>query len=279
MKKISNVFFLALVLFLVQSCTKDPLVESQNGTAPTLPPQETFLMPFTGFDNADTTDLTQGGSNSRNFNTHWHWFYSVTNVVVWNAVLTVNMVIPVASFAEAFNHEPVLQGNGIWLWAYNYTTAGQTYLAELTGQFVSNDEVQWDMYIEQVGGFSKVHWFSGVIATDGSKGRWTLNHRPNNPSPYLAIEYSEDKNSGIGSLRYTNIDVSSSDKGDYIEYREYDGPEVQYNRAYDVYRANKDNLLEIQWNEETENGRVKDPDHFNNEDWYCWDENFIDVDC
>jgi hypothetical protein len=278
MKNISIVLFLATLIFMT-SCAKDPIVESQNAAAPSLPAMESYMMPFDGFEDADTSDLAPGASGARNFDTHFHWFYSVSNIVLWNTVVTLNMVIPVKAFAEAFNQDPEFQGNGIWLWAYSYNESNKTYNVELTGQFVNTTEVQWDMYISQKNGFSKIHWFTGTIATDGSKGKWTLNFQPDTPAPYLSIDYQDNAAGAPGHIRFTNINETSADRGDYIEYREYDDNSVEFDRGYDVYRAQDDNLLQIEWNHADDAGRVKDPKQFNNSNWHCWDTDFVDVDC
>jgi len=278
MRKMNYVLVVLFGLILMQSCTKDPVIDEQQGVAPKLPSQESFIMPFSGFEEADTTDL-KGGSGARNFVTYTNWFTAATNIVVWNAVIVLNMAVPVASFAEAFRHDGEYQGNGIWLWAYSYTVHGKSYEAELTGQFLNEGEVQWDMFISEVGGFSKVHFYTGVVTTDGTKGEWTLNFQPNNPTPYLNISYNRDDANGTASIRYTNIIPSSPDQGDYIEYRENTDASLQFDRAYDVYRVAQDNLLEIEWHEQNKEGRVKNPEHFNDSEWRCWDTNFIDIDC
>ncbi len=278
MKNVRFFFLIMLSLGLMTSCVKeDPIIDADDQVAPKLPPMETLLMPFAGFEKADTNDL-EGGSNGRSLPTYRNWFHSVSNVVVWNLVVGLNTVIPVASFAEAFNHDPVFQGNGVWLWSYAHTADGATYDVELSARFISDDEVQWDMDIAQRGGFSKVRWYTGVIATDGSRASWTLHHRPENPQPFISIDYLAANEDGEASIRYTNIIPGSADQGDYIEYRENDGAS-DFNRAYDVYRAATSNLLEIQWHESHENGRVKDAARFGDSEWHCWDTGFADIDC
>jgi len=80
-------------------------------------------------------------------------------------------------------------------------------------------------------------------------------------------------------LRYENVISGDPDEGDYIEYREDRTGTATYDRAYDVFQIQEDNLLEIQWNEENSFGRVRNAKHFGNNDWNCWDANFMDIDC
>ena len=264
MKNLSLALIFLLGLSLMQSCKKD---ENPDPPAPELPAVESLIMPFTGFENADT---------GRSFN---NWFYAASNVVIWNVVLTVNLAIPTASFYESFKHPAEFQGNSTWLWAYEFTANGSTYEAELYGQLQGTTEVKWDMYIAKRGGFSQVHWYSGVTANDRSYASWTLNHKPHNPESFIGVEYQRDNSSNLESIRYTNIIPGVPETGDYIEYRTDDGSTSPYNRAYDVFDISEDNMLQINWNSTTNEGRVKNPNHFNDEKWHCWNTELKDTQC
>ncbi|MBK8503473.1 MAG: hypothetical protein IPL46_15415 [Saprospiraceae bacterium] len=276
MKKIS-IFLAILTVSLFQSCVKDPIVSDQNQTAPSLPPLESLLMPFAGFTDADTSDLAPGKNNSRGVETHWNWFYSVSNVVAWNTILTVGFAVPVASFAEAFNHQAVYQGNSIWLWSYNFVLNNQVFKAELTGEILNAQEIQWDMYIVPTNGFSKIHWFTGTMSDDGHQGIWKLFYEPDQRDRFITIEYAGPNATTAAFIRYTNTAPNEADNGSYIEYRE--NTNSPFDRGYNVYRADDDSLLEIEWNEGNHSGRVKCPSHFNDNEWRCWSERFVDIKC
>ena len=156
MKK-SNLFFILLVsIFVMQSCEKEPIVPNPNEeVAPSLPPQKSMIMPFTVFEEADTTGIAEADMGGNPNNTYRNWFHAGANLLVWNGVLALNMAIPVASFVEAFNHNPTYAGNGIFEWTYDVEVAGATYIATLTAQYVSVDEVEWIMTTSKVGGFFK----------------------------------------------------------------------------------------------------------------------------
>lgn len=236
MKKLSLFLVLALTLSLFQSCKKDELTPPAGEVAPELPPQETFIMAFTDFESSDTTELAANNNSNNNgnpaFNTYHNWFYAAGNIVIWNTVLVIHTAIPTLSFFEAFKHDAVYQGDATWLWAYNFTAAdGSVYEAELSGKWLVNSaEVQWDMYISKQGGFSDVNWYSGITANDRSYARWTLNHKPFNPTPLIDIDFKRDLSTGVESIRYTNIIPNSADNGDYIEYRNYGNAPGDYNR-------------------------------------------------
>ncbi len=281
MKNLSYVLVMIFALASLQSCVKekDPVID--NGVQPELPPIESFVMPFNGFEDADTTGLTPGNDEGATVRTTTfdNWFYSVTNVIVWNTIIAVNTAIPVASFREAFNHNPTPQGSGVWLWAYSVTgDDGATYEAKLYGEVLAIGEVQWDMYISKVGGFTDVNWYSGITSNNGETANWTLNHKPNNPEAFLQIDYTNNTGNGA-AIRYTNIIPSNPGMGSYIEFRRTNDPAVNFNRAYDIFKVENNNLLEINWHETNKNGRVKDEVRFGDQEWHCWDVDAMDVDC
>ena len=192
MKKLSISLVLFLSVFLMQSCQKDevtaPPTDPQAKEAPELPSPESFIMPFSAFEEFRQDDDSRTVSN---------WLYSASHVVVWNTILTVQLAVPVTAFYESFNHQAEYQGSGVWLWAYDYTVSGTTYSAELYGELLVNNEIQWDMYISQENGFDQVHWYSGVTAIGGAYGNWTLNHKPFNPEPLMTIDYQRDNGNNL----------------------------------------------------------------------------------
>ena len=274
MKKLNLALVLILSIFLLQSCQKDDQItpvdpDPQGKKAPELPKVESFVMPFSAFSEAEEND-SRASSN---------WVYAASNVAIWNIILTYNLAIPVASFYESFNHDAVYQGSGIWLWAYDVEDNGTTYHAELYAELLVNNEIKWDMYVSEEGGFQEVHWYTGITAIGGEYASWTLNHDPYNPTPCLAIEYLENDGNGFETIRYTNIIPNVPENGGYIEYKEADDNNVDFNRIYDVYKSEIDNLLEINWNHPTHEGRVKDAEYFQDDEWHCWGYNLQNTDC
>ena len=283
MKKLSFVFALVLSVFFTQSCQKDEITESADPyagkAAPQLPAPETFMMPFQPFTEMDDPGATDSllQVEGRTIN---NWGYSAANVLVWNTVLTLHLAIPTLAFFESFNHQPEYQGGGVWLWAYEVADAnGVSYHAELYGELLASSEVKWDMYISQSGGFSQVHWYSGITANDRSYAHWELNFDPNNPRPFIDIDYRRDNGNGAAAIRYTNVIPGAPENGGYIEYREGAAAADGFDRAYEVYKADADNLLEINWDSVNHNGRVKDAEKFQDQEWHCWGTDLQDMDC
>lgn len=276
MKKLAFLTVLLLAVLFTPSCQKDEAIDPYEGqAAPALPTEESFLIslvPFTELDGATHTEIDD--------RTITNWSHSAGNVLVWNALLSLHLTIPVLSFYESFNHQPVYQGQGVWLWAYEFTDdQGAVYQAKLFGELLVNNEVKWDMYISKSGGFSNVHWYTGITAMDNGYASWTLNFDPNDPKPFITIDYQRDNGNGVEVIRYTNVIPGSPDNGGYIEYRKGNVVPGEFDRGYDVFKASENNLLEINWNSTQHNGRVKDPGFYGDDNWHCWDTQLQDVNC
>ncbi len=282
MKSINVIFLLLLSIFLMQSCTPEELNagggKEEIQEAPELPEMSDFIMPFTGFTEADTNRVVSTMSNSRSLKTYKNWFYAATNLVVFQVAIATHMAIPVATFAEAFNHTPTHIGNGVFQWKYTVNDVSGNFVCRLTAEFTNdnNDEVEWNMYVSKVGAYSDVNFYTGITSTTEKSGTWTLRHKPNNVEDALLIEYGPDGNNG-GQIKYTNIVPNTVDNGSYVEYTEIDGAE--YDKTYDIFLAKEDNLVEILWSEANIYGKVKSPMFFNDEDFHCWDDTRADAIC
>ena len=270
MRKLSFVLALAFSILMIQSCMKDQGGINNPKNPPELPAAESFIMLFDDF-----SEQRSGGLDDRSVDNYLH---AAINVLVWNTVVTTNLYIPVAAFKGALKHKADYQGNGVWMWSYDVTDdQNVTYIIKLYGELLVNDEVKWDMYVSQIGGFSNMHWFTGITGKNNSYANWTLNFDPIDPKPFIKIDYS--KSSGSALIRYTNAIPNTPQNGGYIEYREAAISGTEFDRAYDVFAAELNNLLQINWNSQLKNGRVKDAKKFNDNEWHCWNRYLQNVDC
>ncbi|HOW30122.1 MAG TPA: hypothetical protein PLP88_01020 [Bacteroidales bacterium] len=243
------------------SCKKD-----EEKTAPTLPPESTFIMDMSDF---------SGGEKSTAA-THLHYLWAVANVSIWNTILTVNLAVPVASFREAFNHEAVYDpATESWVWSYNVTVGSDVYLAELHGSFITNG-VNWEMYVTKNGSFSDFEWYSGQSNLAGTEGSWILKNDPVNNQDFIKITWHKNTD-GSADIKYENVLVTSSNKGTYIVYGINN--EADFNAFYNIFYTANTNLTEIKWHRTNQNGRVKDPGHYSDSNWHCWDGSHADVVC
>lgn len=262
--------FMALALMLA-GCGDDNPVESES--PPELPPQSSMIMDFNDFQDGNEAPLHPDGITTAQ--SRLHWGRSALLVGVWNIVLTVTLAVPVASFVAAFQNAPVRQGDGSWSWTYSFN-AGGTHTAVLNGKIVEAD-VQWKMTISKTGDYTNFEWYTGVSRLDGTEGTWTLNLDPDNPTPFLYIEWEHNYADSTASLKYTNIIPGNAENGAYIHYGIT--ADTTYDLFYDIYGKGLDNLTKIQWNYETKAGRIQDEHYYSDTDWHCWDENLDDIDC
>ena len=265
-KTLSVSIFLSLLLFFaITGCRT-----SDSDEAPELPPLSSFIMDFSDFIPDETPKMTLD-------NTHLNRNQAIVHIAVWNIITFVHMAVPVATFMEAFNHNPTEQSDGSWLWSYDVQVGLSTYTAKLYGK-VSGIEVEWHMYVSKTGagGFSDFLWYSGTSHIAGVEGSWTINKMPTEPVPYVGIDWSTNSN-GTAVTTYTNIVPDGPENGGYISHGTTQ--DVPYNAFYHIYNKGLDNLVEIEWNRITKAGRIRNPHHYGNSDFHCWNAMGVDIDC
>jgi hypothetical protein len=272
--KVSSFIIILALVAIVSSCVENPNPVPE--VAPEVPMAEMYTIPTEAVTES-TTDTTSGSTMG---NTYKNWVHAGVNLLVWNTAIIVNTAVPVTAFSRAVNETATYVGNGTFEWSYQYQGPVHTYDVVLTGQYINGgQDVEWIMNVSQVGGFSNFEWYRGISATDFSEATFTVNHRPFNPAPYLQIDYQRDYSNDHASIRYTNVNTSNNSFGGYLEYRVE--PTSSFNRAFDIQggQNSPNTFIEIQWLEPTGQGRVKNPDFFNDNDWHCWDQNRADTDC
>ena len=248
-----------LVLFTsMSSCTKD----SETSITPTVPPTTTMVMEF--------DDAFAGKSSSKE-----HFNAAAIQIGVWNVILSVNLAIPVTAFSSITNEPPTLQ-DGTWVWDKDFNVGLIGHNARLEATVVGSN-VNWEMYISKDNGFTDFLWFTGTSDIANKSGQWLLNVAPNNPTALLQIDW-EVNNAGTTQIRYTNIIPNHNNFGGFIEYgiTENNAP---YDAFYNIFHTDGNFQIDIEWNRTTIEGRIRNPNHFGDTAWHCWDSNFQSVDC
>jgi hypothetical protein len=260
MKTLKFILISLTIACITFSCVKE-------STPPSLPPEGSMVMKFDGFWKGDLKSVALPTSN---------FLFAAGHVLWWNTVLTINLAIPVATFAESFNHEPVWDAAAReWIWSYSVPSGTDIYTAELHGKN-SGSQVEWNMYVSKTGGFTGFLWYSGISSSDNKSGTWYLNRSPENPQQYLQIDWIQG-DSGTAGITYLNVMPEVADNGSYITYGiTNEPPLVAY---YDIYGKANDRLVNIKWDTASYAGRVKAPYHFMDSEWHCWDPGFLNVVC
>lgn len=264
------ILFLVGFIALLISCEDDKTTNPQEQTL-TIPPQSTMIIDFSEFPDTSSGDGLQNVVVSRN-----NWGWAALNVSVWNSVLTLTLAVPVATFVEAFNHQPVQQPDGSWLWQYTVNVQGGSYTAKLYGKIVT-EGVEWKMLLSRAGVYTDFEWFKGSSNLPATEGTWTLNKDPNLPSPFLYIEWHRNTQEETADIKYTKLSPTLPENESSIFYGKTN--EIPYNRFYQIFNADENSLIDIKWNYELHFGRINDPIHFEDELWHCWDETLNDIVC
>jgi len=263
--KILAILLAGSILFSVSSCKKD-----EDKPAPEIPPESTFVMEFKGFENDDTTA-------TRDIETYQNWWWAASHVKVWNTLIKIGLAIPTASFLESFKHPAIYDpGSDSWTFTYNFWVLGIAHKATLHASIVA-EGILWEMFISKDGEYTDFLWYYGVSDPLNHEGYWVLNNNPQNNQPLLEITWHRDPAGGTADIKYENILPGGAENGGYIYYGLTN--DTPYNAYYNIYNKSADNLKNIEWHLTNIEGRVKDPVHFGDPDWHCWNNLFQDTTC
>lgn len=280
MKKLFFALTILASALVFQSCDKDnDVIDIPPGLqAPEIPSAVLYTIPTYEIAQdsvAGGEDILTRGAFSRD-----NWIHAGLSLFVWNSIVVVNLALPVSAIAEAFNHDWVYIGNNTFAWTYQHTAdpmlGGATYNIVLTGQYISNDEVEWILTASQVGGFQSFEWVKAVVATDHTEAEFTIYRNPGNAEQYLRINSTYQPFDQVASVRLTNVIAGDPGNGHFIEYGADNN--IEHNRSFHVF-GGAGNTMDIEWNEPQRFGRVMHLAHFGDAEWHCWDANYFDVDC
>jgi hypothetical protein len=258
------------VLGFIAGCEDDPA--SSHGTAPEIPPQSTFIMEFSDFEQESMPNPTKQAMALTTAN----WTYAALNVGIWNTIITVGLAVPVAAFVAAFQHNAVWQPDNSWEWSYSFLAGGAMHTARLNGKVVEQ-QVQWKMYISRQDAFTDFLWYTGTADLAATEGQWILYDNPESETELLQIDWHRNIAEGTADIKYTNIVPDGAENGGYIFYGIVAGE--TYDRFYEIYNKGLDNITDIEWNYASKAGRVMDENHFGDTDWHCWDGTLSDITC
>lgn len=261
---IATLLFASVLLF--SACKKDEVKDP--GKAPQLPPLSSMLMDFSAINHDDT-------STNRNWVDYLNWSHSFHTILGWKLASSYSITVPWTIFSDAINHEAIYSTDGHhWIWNYTVNEFYSVYDANLTGE-VQNDSVYWEMKISQKDGYQNFLWFYGKSAINNSGGYWILMDSHLNAFETLRIDWLEGSEPK-GYIKYTSLNSLYIKKDNFLFFEKTSGLN---NRHYIFYSHLSDNFTDIEINLEGRDGRVKDPDNFNDDNWHCWDSDKADTEC
>jgi hypothetical protein len=264
---------LLLTIGWISACNEsDPTPPQED--PPEIPPVSTFQIDLlSDFDTTQAPLLTNNFNKSGAVLTKQNWGWAAINAGIWNIAITLTMIVPAAAFHASLTQTPVQQPDGSWLWSYSFTPQGGVlHTAKLSAKTVNGD-IEWKMLISKQNVFTDFEWYSGVCNLVLTEGSWRLNKNPlvSPPTPFLDIVWHRNPQEGSADVKYTIIDSGNILENDYIFYGINN--ETPYDTFYDIFDSDQNNLTEIEWDRGPmqKNGRIKDPRHFGDTDWHCWD--------
>ncbi len=277
MRLMSTPKFLALIAPLVPAwcgCGGSGAGGSDSGEPPVVPPASTLQIDFDDFSGSPPT--TEGPRAPKQADSFENWVFAAGNLVVWSTVLTVSLAIPVAAFAESFNHEPQQVSALGWVWSYDVLVNGVRYSAALHGT-ISGANITWRMLISKEGAYTDFEWFTGVSNLTATQGTWSLSRDPSDATPFVDIAWERSTTDDAAEVRYTNITPEAAGNGSYIVFGIT--PETPFDAFYEVFGAELDETVRIEWMRSDASGRVRNETHFGNGEWHCWNDQLRDIDC
>jgi hypothetical protein len=261
-----------LHLFLVLVIAVLTVTGCGTSGAPTIPPVDTFVIPFEEF--SGMGGLVTLAVNQSN------WNFAAFTVGVWSAIITAGLAVPVAAFRASFQHTPVQQDDGSWIWSYSVNIGNVTYIAELHAQFITEvitEGVHWAMNISKEGEYEDFLWYWGECDLPATEGFWILRESPADSTDLVGINWSRNISAGTHAIRYTNIVPGGPENGGYIDTQYTKG--VPYDHIWDLYNKSGDNHTYIEWSSTSGVGRIKDFNHFGDNNWHCWNSTRTNVTC
>lgn len=281
MKTLTTGFLaLALAATALTGCSTDssPITSTTTDepVAPVVPPQAAFAFDFGLFDTPESRAYAETGELSREADsvTHLNWLNAAIRVLYLDAILTKALTPPATVLAIALNQAPTYQGQGTWLFAFDYTdNAGVEVSVRLYATVDTVGEiVTWEMVVS-----SNEHdpvlvdflWFEGETSLVSDAGYFLFHETDGRDAARMTYELDVAER----SLLFEALDVESEDVGDFVRYS-VDGDDVEV-RVHDDSEG-IDTVME--WSETTHAGSITAPD-YNEGERACWDEQLLDVVC
>jgi len=244
------VFFTVIIL----ACEKE-----KNSSAPELPPVSSLSIQVNDF------------SPQKSTGTYINSTKAIVVTAYWNTVLATYLVVPVASYAEAFNHPAQRLDNNTWEWSYQVVIQDKTYSANLFA-FIENDSINMEMHISEEGGFQDFVWYTGTFNLQRTEGHWSIQDNPESNTTWLNIMWHHDYENETFDVQYTNVYPAGDYMDSFIKYGIR--KDNAFNAFYNIYSSPDDKNFDIDYNTTTHEGRI-----YYESLWHCWGANFQDAVC
>lgn len=262
-------FFGILVISVtsgLSSCKKE-----KKPDQPQLPPIESMIMDF--------SDFAQSPSTTKGIPTVYDNFINAyVNVLVWTTASGSAVIIPAFAYNEILTNSGGAGyiGDDTWVWIRKFTFSTQSYVATLTAVRLNNEQFSMEMSIAlSTHPDQGVVWFDGVVRYDHTHALWNFYKHDNEQVKVLEVEWNKNYETGVSDLMYTYVEPEQDETGSYITFGI--NPDNEYDAYYTISML--ENIIDIEWSMKLKAGRVKNPLHFKDNDWHCWNNMLENIDC
>ncbi len=233
--------------------------------APALPPKSTFV-----FENMK--DNTKDQSKDL-INTNAP--LALGHVGVWSTITGITVIVPVLAYEAALTQEAEHVSGNKWVRELSFEVGVLKYSAKLYSE-QKKDIVNWEMHISGPL-YNDFVWFTGSNDVNNTKGQWIINKSHIENHNFIQIDWTLNQDDNTGTIKYTNIEPGSNLNGSYL----YHGNDQagNYNVFYNVFNKLDNNLIEIDYNTTSYEGRIKDFKFYEDNLWHCWNHYFQDEVC
>jgi hypothetical protein len=251
----------SIILFNT-SCKKD-----KAGEKPELPPVSSLIMDFSDFDSRPDEKGT----------TYANFVYSYLNVFFWNTMATGSLALPAVAYGHMLNQNALYLGDNVWQWEDSFTYDQTDYVATLTAARLNNDEFSVEMVIaEEATPALGFKWFDGIVKYNHTSASWNIyKYIGGSTVKIFEVDWTMDYEEDSSSLLYVYVAPEQQETGSSISFGI--DPALEYDAWYTITLSSE--TIQIEWDRATKAGRVKNPDHFTDSDWHCWDAYLADTDC
>ncbi|MFN2379046.1 MAG: hypothetical protein ABR519_02415 [Bacteroidales bacterium] len=264
--QISAIIVAVVLMSGLSSCKKE-----DKPVQPELPPYESMIMDFSDF---DQTPAQGKGIITE----HDNFITAYVSVAFWHSITTTTMIIPALAYREMLTNagDPEYIDDNTWVWTKQFGYQDLSYTATLTAVRLNNEEFSMEMKIASAAYPEQgVVWFDGVIRYDHTHALWNLYKYDEGEVKVIEAEWNKDFETGVSDLKYTYMETGSDEYGSYIIFGL--NPALEYDAYYTVSLSS--NTVNIEWDTESKAGRIKNPAYFEDNEWHCWNNMLVNIEC
>lgn len=258
--KINKLIIIVFIFFLFDAC------EPKEKIPPVIPSVESLNFDFSYFEENNTTGT--------------YYSYAAEQISAWKALLTDSIDIQNSSLKETSYNDFIFQKDETWLMNFDFIVENIKFTANFFG-IIEHDTTLFKTFLYSDAADTTLVFLDGKFYDDSKTGHWILN-KPGfdedtvfTEIKFMSVDWYVDS-LDQKEIKFTDNQIGLSNLN-YILYK--DSTDGQFNAYVNIYVSGNDNYSIIEWNKSTKEGRVKDFLHFNDENWHCWDNNYLNIDC